>query len=148
MVELNYIIVCYISKLYYSRLSYLFCRHYLSSIVIAILFLFSLSIFYQLYCHLSNSQKCEVNTNSFVLFFLLDIYENNFFLDYYFLRGPILNFTYQLFQFIIYILQYLAERIMFLEHFGGCLSWPSLLLLALNLARNEAWVVPETFFFL
>ena len=25
-----------------------------------------------------------------------------------------------------------------------CLFWPSLLLMALNLARNEAWVVPET----
>ena len=33
---------------------------------------------------------------------------------------------------------------MSLEHCGGCLFWPSLLLVALNLARNEAWVVPET----
>ena len=36
---------------------------------------------------------------------------------------------------------------MSLEHCGGCLFWPSLLLLALNLTRNEAWVVPETSLF-
>ena len=29
------------------------------------------------------------------------------------------------------------------EHNGGCLFWPGLLLVALNLARNEAWVVPK-----
>ena len=35
---------------------------------------------------------------------------------------------------------------MSLKHCGGCLFWPSLLLVALSLARNEAWVVPETLF--
>ena len=37
---------------------------------------------------------------------------------------------------------------MSLEHCDECLFWPSLLLLALNLARNETWVVPETLCFL
>ena len=33
---------------------------------------------------------------------------------------------------------------MSLEHCSPCLFWTSLLRVALNLARNEAWVVPET----
>ena len=33
---------------------------------------------------------------------------------------------------------------MSLEHCGVCLFWSGLLLVVLNLARNEAWVVPET----
>ena len=34
---------------------------------------------------------------------------------------------------------------MSLEHFDRCFFWPSLLLVALNLSRNEAWIVPRTY---
>ena len=43
-----------------------------------------------------------------------------------------------------FIIYRIAEHIMSLEHCGGFLFCPSLLLVSLDLARNEDWVVPRT----
>ena len=66
------------------------------------------------------------------------------FFGWFFFQGSC--FKFYLIAVLICFLYFIIHRrcIRFLEHCGGCLFWPSLLLLTLNLARIEAWVVPET----
>ena len=80
-------------------------------------------------------QICRVKTNIFVLFFPLGIYENMFQVIFYLL----LFFMGTCFKFYLKVIERMS-----LEHCGGCLFWPRLLLMALNLARIEACVVPRS----
>ena len=79
-----------------------------------------------------NSQKCRVKTNRFILFFPTDIKTRfNFFL-HYFLWGQVINMG----MYLIAVLIYRRAHKVFRN--TESFFWPSSLLVALSLARNEA----------
>ena len=89
------------------------------------------------------SQKCWVKTNSFILFSSRHISIHVLILFFVYLK--LLFFKFYLIAVLIPYLYFIIYRG---AHVFGtmwrCLLWPSLLRVALSMARNEAWVVPET----
>ena len=92
------------------------------------------------------SQKCRAKTNNFILFFPRHIWKHVliFFFKLLLFKGTCFKF-YLIAVLICYLYFIIYRR----AHNAfatlcRCLFWPSLLLVALNLARNEAWVAPKT----
>ena len=94
------------------------------------------------------SQKCRVKTNRLIHFSSRHIWKHVLLFLFLFW---LLLFKETCFKF--YLIAVLICYLHFIIHcrahnaFGTleqCLSWPSLLQVALNLARNEAWVITET----
>ena len=82
-----------------------------------------------------------VKINNFVPFFLENVLRES--ILNVFVLAFVITFTNYLFKFFGWILEYAAYSIMPLKPLSWFLFWPSLLLIVLNLARNEPLVVPE-----
>ena len=116
--------------------------HQLFYLVFVLLYLLSLFILRNLLSH-----KCRVKTNSFIVFSLETYMKTRFNFPVSFtlpfFKGRCFKF-YLIAVLICYLYFIIYRRAHALGTMQRCLFWPSLLWVALILARNEAWVVLET----
>ena len=146
IISFFYIVLFLLSSLYFhfrSPIRFTFTFKILFDLVLHLLFylvsvlLYLLSFLVLFFPGNLLCQKCWVMTNSFILCPPYTYIKTGFIFLYYIFFNSCFNLL------SVFSLQSIAEP-MSSKHCSRCLFWPKFLLLALNLARNETWVVPRT----